>query len=220
MERRIFSVFGMMFLVLFTFQAAMACERCGTPKKCTGQCQAKTGRNALPTPMRRSSLLQQLRPNRILIVTCQDRQDRLHEQSELMRSLANHLRNQSAIEVIECPHRSCLHHFPIQTGRFSEHQLIDLGKRYSADTIIYCEVANIDSYRPMKMELRFLMVSTHQAIALASASRNHDLGHPATRKQFLGTFDPYEHSGETLLRSPSRLIDYSAQQLAAELLRL
>ncbi|OYP35213.1 hypothetical protein CGZ80_12515 [Rhodopirellula sp. MGV] len=201
-----------------------ACERCGTPTPCpSGACLASHAAKkpvAKPAPLRRSSLLPQMRPNRVLLVTCLDRQDRLHEQTELMHRLAAHLRAMSSVEVVESDHRVCLEHFPIQTGRFDERKLVNLGTRYSADTVIYCEVANIDSYRPMKMEVRFLMISAEQSVALASASRHHDLGTPATRKKFLQSFDEYEHSSESLLRSPNRLIDFSANQLAAEILRL
>ncbi|MCC9602932.1 hypothetical protein LOC67_20475 [Stieleria sp. JC731] len=221
MEGRLRPLMGLLFSLLISVASAIACEKCGRPTNCpTGACQTKSPVPNAPTPTRRSSLLGQLRPNRVLIVTCLDRQDRLREQTELMHQLATHLRRQSTVEVVESDHRMCLQHSPMQTGRFDERQLVEMGTRYSADTVIYCEIANIDSYRPMKLELRFLMVSTHQSIALASASRHHDLGHTPTRKQFLSTFDPYEHSAESLLRSPSRLIDFSANKLAAELLRL
>ena len=185
-------------------------------KKKTCQCAHKAV--ALPEqPMRLSEWAQQLRPNRVLVVVPLDRQDRLKEQVELKRRLARELRSQAGFDVIEASERVCEDTYPIRTGQFDERKLLDLGKKYLADTVMYCNIESIDAYCPMRVEMQFLMVNVDQSVAIVSGTRQFDLADKNTQTVFYKAMHANPLIDTTLKNSPTRLIEFGAARLAGDL---
>ena len=168
-------------------------------------------------PIRLSPLYGRLRPNRILIVRSLDRQDRLKEQQVLADRLANHLRRASVFDVVECKNCVCDATNPIRTAMFDERRLLHYAGTYGVDSVLYCTVQSIDAYRPMRVELQFVLINIDQSVAVASGSLSFDLADPITEQIYINTFnygDPHAIAAQS---SPSRLIDFAAAQLAGEL---
>lgn len=167
-------------------------------------------------PIRVSPLLAQLQPNRILIVRDYDRQDRLKEQQVLADRLATHLRRDSLFDVVECKRCVCDRSSPLRTGRFDERQLLEYANTFGVDSVLYCTVQSIDAYRPMKIEIQFLLININQSVAVASGSLTFDLSDPITEQIYLNQ-NPIAASHMTSpLSSPSRLIDFAASQFAEQ----
>ncbi len=169
-----------------------------------------------PQPIRVSPLHAQLRPNRVLIVRSLDRMDRLKEQQILVDRLANHLRRQSLFDVVECKDCICDATNPIRTALFDERKLLDYASTYGVDSVLYCRVQSIDAYRPMNIELQFVLINIDQAVPAASGALTFDLADPLTEQVFINTFSYGDVHAVAALASPSRLIDFAAARLAAE----
>jgi hypothetical protein len=170
-----------------------------------------------PQPIRVSPLHVQLRPGRVLIVRSLDRMDRLKEQQVLVDRLAHHLRRQSLFDVVECKDCVCDATSPIRTALFDERQLLYYASTYGVDSVLYCTVQSIDAYRPMNVELQFVLINIDQAVPAASGSLAFDLANPVTEQVFINTFNYGDVQAVAALSSPSRLIDFAAARLAAEL---
>ncbi|MCA9140197.1 MAG: hypothetical protein KDB00_25670 [Planctomycetales bacterium] len=205
--------------------SAVAGRPCCCVKECTcegnGMVGGKAAEPQLPTqPIRVSPLAQQLRPNRVLVITPLDRQDRLKEQVTLMRQLATELRGKSGFDVIECSQRACEDMFPIRTGQFDERKLVSLGRQYMADTILYCNIESIDAYSPMRLEIQYLLVNIDQSVSVASGSQRFDLADEAVRHWFYKSMNADPEVDTTLKNSPTRLIEFSASRLAGDITRI
>lgn len=168
-------------------------------------------------PIRVSPLYRQLRPNRILIVRSLDREDRLKEQQVLVERLANHLRRESLFDIVECKDCICDASNPIRTALFDERKLLHYANTYGVDSVLYCTVQSIDAYRPMNVELQFVLISIDQSVAVASGTLSFDLADPITEQIFINTFNYGDLFATAAQSSPSRLIDFAAAHLAAEL---
>lgn len=201
----------------FLCQQRKSRMHCKTCPQCAGNLASQ---QLLDRSNRTSPLAQQYKPKRILVVTTLDRQDRLKEQATLVRRITSELRLKGGVDTVESTDRMCEDFFPIRTGTFDEHRLVDLGKKYRVDSILYCNVESIDAYRPMRMEVQFLLVNVEESVALVSGSRLYDLGDANTLKQFFEFMNADPDVGQTLPSSPTRLIDFGASRLAGDLTSL
>jgi hypothetical protein len=109
---------------------------------------------------------------------------------------------------------------PIRTGRFDERKLVDLGQAYSVDTVLYCNVVSIDAYRPMRLEVQFLLVNIDQSVAVASGTQHLDLSDIRTEGLFLQSLNADPDIGTMLSNSPTRMIGFGASRLAGSLAAL
>lgn len=168
-------------------------------------------------PIRVSPLLARLRPGRVLLVRGLDRQDRLKEERTMAERLANHLRRQSLFDVVECKECACNGTTPLRTAQFNERTLVRYAQTYGVDSVLYCTVRSIDAYRPMSIELDFLLVNIDQAIPVASGSVSYNLADPVTQEVFASLSGFQEPHVTSPLSSPTRLIDFATAQLADQL---
>ena len=215
---------AMVFMVALTAVAAsdvLAVFPCCKKNCTTCQQHSHAAAAGIPQqPMRISPLAQQLRPDRVLIVTPLDRQDRLKEQVALMRRLATKLRAKSGFDVIEASERVCEETFPIRTGQFDERKLVQLGRKYLVDTVMYCNIESIDAYCPMRLEIQFLLVNVNQSVSIVSGSQRFDLSDKTTESFFYQSIGTDRVIDTTLKNSPSRLIDFGASRVAGDLSRI
>ena len=160
-----------------------------------------------------------LKPRRVVIVTARNRKDRLREQDEYAKTLANHLRNINCFDVVVAREGICCDHLPTRTGQFDEHELVRLSRRFNADTVLYCEVQQISAYEPMRLQSNVLLVSAAEAVALVSATSTFDLNHPVTRSRYARYVNHRCSNAavDTFLSSPSQLIDFAASEAAGVL---
>lgn len=163
-----------------------------------------------------------LQPQRVLIVTTHNRQDRLKENDLLAKSLAKHLRDGAVFDVVISRDKICRDKLPMQSGAFDERKLLQLSAAYHIDTVLFCEIADISAYEPMSMQASLLLVHVPEAVALVSANVSIDLGDAATNGAFHASAgvgrDPLEL--ETRSSSPTQLIDYASQSIARGLLSI
>ena len=197
------------------------CDGCTTLRSTPATTVASHG-NGIPSqpPFRVTSKLWQLKPQRILIVTMLDRQDRLREQQTLSRNLAEHLRLKTNFDVVEASERVCMESYPLRAGRFNERRLVELGIKYQVDSILYCNVESIDAYHPMRIEIQFVLVHASESIAVASGRRRFSLSDSAVKQAYLRSIDCNGPAPATFMSSPTRLIEFSAAQLAGDLTKL
>ena len=206
--------------------ALVACAQCvhGGRSTHAADCDAIPCANLLQSDgqsaIRTSPLIAQLKPDRVLILTSLDRQDRLKEQAVLARELASQLRSQAGFDAVVCRDRVCDDMNPIRTGRFDERTLIELGRTYSVDAVLYCTVQSIEAYRPMKLEIEFLLVNIDQSVAVASGNQQLDLSDIRTEGLFLHSLNADPDIGTMLSNSPTRMIGFGASRLAASLAAL
>ncbi|MEM6468479.1 MAG: hypothetical protein AAF802_02835 [Planctomycetota bacterium] len=168
-------------------------------------------------PIRVSPLAARLRPNRMLVVTCLDRQDRLKEQQALRRAVMQQIRALSTFDAIEHRTAICEKSNPIRSGRFDERQLIGWAREYMVDSVLFCQVTEIDAYRPMRMELAFLLLNADQSVPVASGTLRFDLADGNTEQVFLRSLHSDREAPVTAIASPTRLIEFSAAQFVHQL---
>ena len=161
-----------------------------------------------------------LKPRRIVIVTTQDFQDRLKEQAAFAQGLAAHLRSLGSFDAVVSRETVCIEQLPMRAGYFDERQLVELAYQYGADAVLYCHVTDISAYEPLRLQTELLLVHTGEAIAIVSATSSFDLKYESTRKQYLDylarTTVAGTPGGDVL--APSQLIDFSANQVAWQVL--
>ena len=168
-------------------------------------------------PIRVSRLAARLRPNRILVVTCLDRQDRLKEQQQLRQRVTEQIRTLSTYDAIEYKRTVCDRANPIHSGKFDERQLVAWANQYSVDSILFCQVNQIDAYRPMRIEIEFLLLNADQAVAVVSGTMRYDLADSIAEKIYLQSISADREDPFVASSSPSRFIEFSAEQLALRL---
>ena len=200
--------------------AVMGCAECAHGAECDEISGPNLPQSDKQELIRTSSLVGQFKPDRILIITTLDRQDRLKEQAVLARELASHLRSKAGFDAVVCHDRMCEDLNPMRTGRFDERKLVDLGQTYSVDSVLYCTVRSIDAYRPMKLEIQFLLVNVDQSVAIASGTQHFDLSNVATEGLFLQSLNADPDIGTMLSNSPTRMIGFGASRLAVNLAAL
>lgn len=168
-------------------------------------------------PIRVSPLVGQLRPNRILVITSLDRQDRLKEQQSLRTALTKEIRELSTYDAIESRKCICERVNPIRSGRFDERRLVALSHEYLVDTVIFCQVVSIEAYRPMRLDVAFMMINIDQSVAVASGTLRFDLADPITEKIYHQSISADREDPMTASSSPSRLIEFAAKQMAIQI---
>ena len=97
-------------------------------------------------------------------------QTRYADEAERFRAnLASELRATGLFEVVElppyafeCPSTAVLH------GTFPEHLLVDLARRFQADALLFTNVTQYQPYAPPRIGAKVHLVSTKQAITLAT----------------------------------------------------
>ena len=161
-----------------------------------------------------------LQPRRVVIVTTDDRQDRLKEQQLFSATLEKHLRHGQRFDVVVARDRVCQRNLPMRRGRFDEHELLALSERYNADCVLYCELEQISAYEPMQLQTSILIVHVAEAVSLVAATSTIDLRDPKTRHGYLKFLQHRcrESTTDTTLHSPSQLIDYASSRLAGVIL--
>ena len=162
----------------FNYRIALACITClvaftgARAQEHSGPCVIW---DALPSTHHVSRHCETLTPRRIVIVTSQNRQDRLREQDIFASSLATHLSRSGKFEVVvgDTPIRR--DNLPMRSGTFDEHHLLRLAKKYGVDSVLYCDVQQISGYDPMQADVAMLLVDVNDSVALVSAKSSYDL---------------------------------------------
>lgn len=159
-----------------------------------------------------------LKPRRIVIVTTNNRQDRLREQDMFAKALSAKLRKCGLqFETVISPDKVCRDKLPTRRGRFDEVELVALSHNYNADAVLYCELEIISAYNPMQMETSLLLVNVGEAIAIVSANHEFDLNRPDTYEAYSNfALQSPDHS-QNLMNSPSKLINYAASTVVDSL---
>jgi hypothetical protein len=163
-----------------------------------------------------------LKPRRIVIVTTNNRQDRLKEQDQFAESLSRHLRASHPFDCVLSRDKICASKLPMRQGRFDERQLLALSRDHNADAVLYCDLQQISAYEPMQLQASTLLVHVPEAIALVSATSTFDLRQQGTRGKY-ATFalqQCHDPVSDTYLSSPSLFIDYAASEVAAGLIAI
>ncbi len=163
-----------------------------------------------------------LQPRRIVIVTTNNRQDRLPEQDLFSKSLAKHLRQGQRFDVVIRREKMCRDKLPMRRGVFDEQELLELSGASNADAVLFCELEQISAYEPMQLQMSMLLVHVGEAVSLVSATTTVDLRDPSTQQAYVTVAgqncDPF--AVETHLNSPSLFIDFAAGLCANGLLSI
>jgi hypothetical protein len=163
-----------------------------------------------------------LKPRRIVIVTTNNRQDRLKEQDRFAESLSRYLRASQPFDCVISRDKICASKLPMRQGKFDEWKLLALSRDHNADAVLYCDLQQISAYEPMHLQASTLLVHVPQAIALVSATSTFDLRQPGTRRNYAAfALQQCHHPvSDTYLSSPSLFIDYAASEVAAGLIAI
>ena len=162
-----------------------------------------------------------LKPRRIVIVTAKNREDRLDEQDQYARSLAQSLAK-CGFSVVVSPDHLCADELPMQRGHFSEAHLVRLNRKYRADAVIYCHLRQLVSFEPMSVEGSLVMVHIDQAVALLSLRAVHDLRDmPISQayEHFSKASQPEDAFGSNYQHSPTQFINFVAHQNVQQMLK-
>ncbi|MGB7345729.1 MAG: hypothetical protein WBD20_16050 [Pirellulaceae bacterium] len=178
--------------------------------------------NKLPSTHLVSRHCDVLRPQRIVIVTTQDRQDRLKEQQAFVQSLAHHLGRGRKFDVIVSRDPMCCDRLPMRQGTFDELQLLQISQKYRADCVLYCNLESMSAYAPMQAEMSMLLVNVAESIALVSAKCNYDMRDVDTKQEYLDYVQQPSSDAESALNvsdhTPSQFIDFAAYHFATGIL--
>jgi hypothetical protein len=160
-----------------------------------------------------------IKPRRLVIVTPDNRQDRLHEHDSFSQSLAAYLRDTGQFEVIVAREKVCENKVPMRSGTFNEHDLLNYSRLYRADSILYLDITSMSGYEPMRMNMSFALISIREAIALVSGSLNVDLRSPFVYQEYANRTiqSSDDHSIDTHQNSPTRFLDFGAFKTANSL---
>lgn len=160
-----------------------------------------------------------LKPRRLVIVTPDNRQDRLHEHDSFSLALATYLRDTGEFEVIVAREKICENKVPMRSGTFNERDLLKYSRLYRADSILYLDITNMSGYEPMRMNMSFALVSIREAIALVSGTLNVDLRSSLVYQEYTNrTIQSSDHhSIDTHPHTPTRFLDFGAFKTATSL---
>lgn len=131
-----------------------------------------------------SQYYHQLKPRRIVIAVPVNRGHSLPEQSTFAKSLANSFRQVGFVDAVVAPSCSCDME-AIRRGKFDLQQLVDLSQRYSADAVLYCDVASFSSYAPLQASVSMTLVDARESIAIMAVDGNWDLRDLETQNAYM-----------------------------------
>ena len=176
----------------------------------------------IPSPCLVSSHCAYLQPRRIVIVTTNNRQDRLKEQDLFSKALAKHLRQGQRFDVVISREKMCRDKLPMRRGAFDEQRLLALSRAYNVDAVLFCELEQISAYEPMQLQMSMLLVDVGEAVSLASATTTVDQRPPGMHQAYVifAGQDCDQFTTDTHLNSPSLLIDFAAGLCANGLLSI
>ncbi|QDT10267.1 hypothetical protein [Planctomycetes bacterium K23_9] len=158
-----------------------------------------------------------IRPRRIVVVTCPNRQDRLKEQDLFARFLAAQIGRNTNIDVLVGKEQICRDHMPMRRGTFDELHLLQLSKKYQADCVMFCEIGQLSAYEPMQAEMSMLLVHVGESIALVSAKSVYDARDSTTNKSYLAFIN--QANPESALsvgaHTPTNFIEFASSHFAS-----
>lgn len=161
---------------------------------------------------------------RRVVVLPAENQTRYPDAAEQFRAnLANELRSAGLFEVVELPvyNRICPSTAGLQ-GTFPEQLLVDLAKQFQAEAVLFVNVNEYHPYSPPKLGATVHLVSTHEAIALASVDGMWDARDGALAAEAQGYYHQLSQNGslprrELVLHSPDLFQRFVARKIVAAL---
>lgn len=170
-----------------------------------------------PDGFRYSAYCGRLAPQRVVIVTCANRLDRLKEQDLFAESLANSLVGH--VDVILSHRYACDRTNPLRSGRYDERELLELSEEFNADAVLYCDVEKLHSYTPMKMQVSLVLVHVGEAVALVAGTESIDLTRANAQAEYQAFSTPASKNTVLDVRqhSPREFIRYCSNVISEKL---
>lgn len=170
----------------------------------------------VPSAITVSTHSPRLKPRRIVVVSTHNLADRLREQDSFANSLAAQLKQCGPFDVVLAKDKLCREQLPMRRGVFDEGDLVELSRRYAADTVLYCEVDLQSAYAPMQLQANILMVNMSEAVALISLQLHLDARQPNVELDYTRHAQSASswNGNENHLYSPSLFLQYAASRVA------
>ena len=157
-------------------------------------------------------------PVRIVIVTTKP-QNSYQLQTQFATHLADHIKQHNRIHAV-VHDRPCLQ-LPqnvIQSGKFDPVQLVQLGKMYSADAVLYVEVSHFQAYQPLQATTSLALIDVKESVVL----RCGNLRRSTEDKSVLNAFSRFtsrrpDVDPEILTHSPNAFLSFLAADIAGAL---
>ena len=173
----------------------------------------------VPMRLSVSALSNRIHPRRIVLVTTDEQSSRMREQRTFADFLARYLNANSAMSVVVCPQTVCQKCLPMRKGTFDERELLEFGKRFNADAVMYLEITNVDVIPTMSINVSAALISVSESVALVSVDDTVTLGDRATKHAFchFGCLATPHLEADIRSQSPSLMLEFAANSLSKEL---
>ncbi|MEX2285641.1 MAG: hypothetical protein WD648_01050 [Planctomycetaceae bacterium] len=144
-----------------------------------------------------------------------------HAESDIRDALAAELRAAGLFEVVSCPCEigeswaAALR----EHGRFDELNLIEITERFQVDGVIYGSLTDYCPYWPPRIGVNLHLVSTHEAVTLASVDGVWDTRDEYVASQAQRFYDARlspksrDPEGELMLHAPQLFQKFVANQI-------
>lgn len=154
------------------------------------------------------------RPKRIVIVV-NEHGSHAREQKDFAHFLANSLIATGCVDAVVASSTDCnLKH--IRQGRFDLQQLVDLSWEYSADAVMYCDLADYSPYPALRASVSLTVVDAHESVALLAMNGVWDLRENSTRFNFTSFLAQGANDGfhlRAMENSPTEFLNYVASDI-------
>lgn len=169
--------------------------------------------------VRISRFAKQFQPQRVLVVTRLNSQDRLKEQDVFVRATIANIESCMPLKCFSLAQRLCLDEMPRVCGCFDEEFLVEMHRKHAIDAVLYCEVAKLDAYDSASMSAHLLLVDVRDSVALMEADMSYDMDCNSVRESYRQYFTGPDVDTQPYYHSPSRFLEFCSRQLIAEVVK-